>query len=146
MRLITQTRYGIRILLDLAMHQRKEVVQMSEIADRQNISMKYLEQIIQVLKKAGFVHSKRGRNGGHTLAMTPESISLDQVVSVFETDNSIDSLDDDAGYPEFQDKLIRDVWQDAKQAFYGRLGQVTLADLSIHTTRKLWDNSGILVF
>ena len=146
MRLITQTRYGIRILLDLAMHQSEGVVQMSDIAARQHISLKYLERIIQPLKKAGFVHSKRGRSGGHTLALPPEGISMAEVVRIFEPDTR---QEEDAlgayGYPEFQDALIRDAWQDAKEAFY-RLEKVSLADLSINTTQKLWSHSDILVF
>ncbi|MEH0018182.1 MAG: Rrf2 family transcriptional regulator [Desulfobacter sp.] len=147
MRLITQTRYGIRILLDLAMHQSEGVVQMSDIATRQNISLKYLERIIQPLKKAGFVYSKRGRSGGHTLALPPEGISLAEVVRIFEPDARQDEEPIGAsGYPEFQDALIRDAWQDAKEAFYSRLDKVSLADLSINTTRKLWSHSDILVF
>ena len=144
--MITQIRYGIRVLLDLAMHQSDGVVQMNDIADRQNISRKYLEQIIQPLKKAGFVNSKRGRSGGHILALPPEVISLAEIVRVFEPEDSDDGIPGGVGYPGYQDALIREAWTDAKKAFYGRLSQVSLADLSIDTTRMLWSDSNLLVF
>ncbi len=147
MKLVTQVRYSIRILLDLAMNQSKGVVQMSDIASRQKLSSKYLEQLIQPFKKAGFVVSKRGRKGGHCLARTPEEITLAQIVRVFEKEHdAIEASEDTEGYSEYQDSLIREAWNEAKKAFYGRLERVTLADLSVDTTKKLWKNSDILIF
>lgn len=147
MKLITQVRYSIRILLDLAMHQSEGVVQMRDIAARQKISLKYLEQLIRPFKDAGFVISKRGRNGGHRLARNPENISIAQIVKTFEKDNDpVETDDDTADYSEHQDTLIREAWQEANEAFYNRLEKVTLSDLSIDTTKKLWRNSDILIF
>ena len=144
MKLLTQVRYSIRVLLDLSMNQREGVVRIAEIASRQKISIKYLERIIQPLKEAGFVMSKRGRNGGHTLAMPPEAISLADIVRIFEEDTV--EADFQCGLPGYQDALIREAWQAAKQAFYLRLARITLADLSLDTTRKLWSDSEILIF
>ncbi len=147
MKLVTQVRYSIRILLDLTMHQSEGVVQMSDIAARQKISLKYLEQLIRPFKETGFVISKRGRKGGHRLARSPEKITLAQIVKTFEKDiDPIETDEDTAGYSEHQDTLIREAWQEAKDAFYNRLEKVTLADLSIDTTKKLWRNSDILIF
>lgn len=147
MKLITQVRYGIRILLDLAMHQSDDVVQMSDIAARQNISLKYLEQLIRPFKEAGFVESRRGRNGGHCLAKNPEEITLAQIIKVFEKPNdSYEPLNDTSSYSEYQDSLIRDAWDEAMEAFYNRLEKVTLSDLSIGTTKKLWKCSDLLIF
>ena len=146
MKFVTQVRYGIRILLDLAMHQSTGVVQMKDIANRQDISLKYLEQIIRPFKKAGLVKSKRGRNGGHTLARSPESISLAEIVMVFEKEPLSDTeLFLASGYSQYQDALITQAWEEAKKAFYNRLGQVTLAHLSIDTTKMLWKDSDIVV-
>lgn len=146
MKLVTQVRYGIRILLDLAMHQSNGVVQMGDIANRQNISLKYLEQLIRPFKKAGFVESKRGRNGGHTLARSPESITLAQIVRVFEKEQLRHPIDQSPeGYSTYQDTLITQAWDEAKQAFYDRLEKVTLANLSIDTTKMLWKDSDILI-
>jgi len=146
MKLVTQVRYGIRILLDLAMHQSSGVVQMGDIATRQSISLKYLEQLVRPLQSTGFVKSKRGRRGGHYLTRSPENISLAQIVQVFEKEQNPDEFPKDpASYSEYQDSLIRDEWNEARQAFYKRLEKVTLADLSIDTTKKLWKDSDLLI-
>lgn len=146
MKLVTQVRYGIRILLDLAMHQSNGVVQMRDIANRQNISLKYLEQLIRPFKQAGFVKSKRGRNGGHSLARAPETITLAQIIKVFEKEpSSKEAKQLSEGYSQYQDTLITQAWNEAKQAFYDRLEKVTLANLSIDTTKMLWQDSDILI-
>ena len=144
MRLIAQTRYSIRVLLDLAMHRNGGLVQVNEIANRQNISLKYLEQIIPPLKKAGFVNSKRGRCGGHALALPPEIISLGEIVRTLEPEGADGNDADGKGYPEYQDAMIREAWKDAKEAFYTSLGKITLADLSSDTSRKFWDQGDFL--
>lgn len=147
MKLVTQVRYGIRILLDLAMHQSDGVVQMSDIAARQNISLKYLEQLIRPFKEAGFVQSKRGRKGGHSLAKKPEEITLAEIIKVFEKPHDLyEPPNDTSSYSEHQDSLIRDAWDEAMDAFYNRLEKVTLSDLSIGTTKKLWSGSDLLIF
>ncbi|MBU1344085.1 MAG: Rrf2 family transcriptional regulator, partial [Proteobacteria bacterium] len=147
MKLVTQVRYSVRILLDLAMHQSNGVVQMSDIAARQNISLKYLEQLIRPIKDAGFVTSKRGRKGGHCLARNPEKITLAQIIRIFEKEyEPVEPVKDSQGYSQYQDSLIREAWDEAREAFYSRLEKVTLADLSIDTTKKLWRNSDLLIF
>ena len=146
MKLVTQVRYGIRILLDLAMHQSKEIIRMQDIAARQNISAKYLEKLISIFRKAGFIESKRGRNGGHTLARSPETITLAEIIQVFEKEQAKkDASKIPEGYSRYQDTLITEAWEEAKQAFYNRLEKVTLAQLSIDTTRMSWQDSDILI-
>jgi Rrf2 family protein len=84
MKLSTRSRYGTRILVDLARNKDKGPIQIGEISKRQDISVKYLEQLIRPLKKAKLVTSVRGPKGGHLLAENPENISLGQVVRLFE--------------------------------------------------------------
>jgi Rrf2 family transcriptional regulator, iron-sulfur cluster assembly transcription factor len=147
MKLATQVRYGIRILLDLSMHQSKEMVQMKDIASRQNISLKYLEQLIIPIKNAGLVTSRRGPKGGHSLNKNPKQITLAQIIRAFEKKAApVDAMDDSANLSTHQDTLIWDAWSEAIEAFYNKLEQVTLADLSIETTKKIWKNSDLLVF
>jgi len=147
MKLATQVRYGTRILLDLAMHQSKGMVQMGDISARQNISLKYLEQLIRPFKNAGFVTSKRGPKGGHILAKKPEEITLAQIIRIFEKENAPEEEPDDtSSYSEHQDKLIREAWNEAIEAFYHRLEKVSLADLSIGTTKALWKSSDLMIF
>ena len=146
MKLVTQVRYGIRILLDLAMHQSKEIVQMQDIAARQNISVKYLEKLISILRNSGFIESKRGRHGGHTLARRPETITLAEIIQVFEKERAKkDTIKIPEGYSRYQDTLITEAWEEARQAFYDRLERITLAHLSIDTTKMSWEDSDILI-
>ena len=147
MKLAAQVRYGIRILLDLSMHQSRGMVQMGDIASRQNISLKYLEQLIKPIKNAGFVTSKRGPKGGHSLAKSPNKITLAQIIRAFEKKNTpVNILEDTSNYTEHQDSLIWDAWNEAIEAFYNKLEKITLADLSMETTKRIWKSSDLLVF
>ena len=76
MKLSTKSRYGTRMILDLAQHHGQGAIQLGEIAKRQKISLKYLEQIIRPLKKAGFVKSFRGAKGGHILNKPPGEVTV----------------------------------------------------------------------
>ncbi|HTE55733.1 MAG TPA: Rrf2 family transcriptional regulator [Kofleriaceae bacterium] len=83
MRLSTKTRYGVRAIFDIAYHGQDSVhasAQARDIARREDIPLRYLEQIFQDLKRAGLVDSKRGPRGGYYLKRTPEEISLAEVV------------------------------------------------------------------
>lgn len=71
MKLSTRTRYGIRAVIELAQHQGDRPLQLKTIAERQNISIKYLEQLMGVLRSAGFIRSVRGAKGGYVLARPP---------------------------------------------------------------------------
>ena len=145
MKLVAQIRYSIRILLDLAMHQSKEVVTLRDISNRQHISPKYVEKLAHTFKKAGFIESKRGCKGGHSLARNPETITLAQIIQVFEKKRAYNFDQMPKGYSRYQDTLITEAWEEAKQAFYNRLEKVTLAHLSIGTTKMSWRNSDILI-
>ena len=76
MKLSTKGRYGLRAMIDLAVYSEKEPVSIQSIADRQNISERYLEQLMASLKKEGLVKSIRGANGGYQLARPAIGISV----------------------------------------------------------------------
>jgi Rrf2 family protein len=91
MKLSTKGRYGLRAVLDLAMNGKNEAVALSGIAERQDISVSYLEQLIAKLKKAGIVNSIRGAQGGYILAKKPEEISVGDILRALEGDlNPVD--------------------------------------------------------
>lgn len=91
MKLSTKGRYGLRAVLDLAMNGKNEAVALSGIAERQDISISYLEQLIAKLKKAGIVNSIRGAQGGYILAKEPEEISVGDILRALEGDlNPVD--------------------------------------------------------
>ena len=84
MKLSTKGRYGLRAVLDLALHSQDEVVPLSEIALRQNISISYLEQLISKLRRAGIVKSMRGAQGGYLLAKDPNKLSIGEILRALE--------------------------------------------------------------
>lgn len=84
MKLTTKGRYGLRAAIDLAMYAKHEPVSLSDVAERQNISISYLEQLIAKLKKAGIVQSTRGAQGGYALAKNPEEISVGEILRALE--------------------------------------------------------------
>ena len=84
MRLSTRGRYGTRLMVDLAQHYADGPVSLAEIAKRQDLSAKYLEQLIILLKGAGLIRSVRGRRGGYMLARRPEEISVGEIVETLE--------------------------------------------------------------
>jgi Rrf2 family protein len=130
MKLTTKTRYGTRLLLDLARHQGQGAVKMSDISMRQDISVKYLEQLIRPLKQARLVTSTRGPKGGHSLAKKPEEITLGEITRLFEGQTE---LVDCIGNPEkcsmIDDCVVRTAWQKATLALFNELDSTTIADL-----------------
>jgi Rrf2 family transcriptional regulator, iron-sulfur cluster assembly transcription factor len=126
----TKSRYGTRLLLDMAQHYNQGPIQLGEIARRQNISVKYLEQIIIPLKRARYVESMRGPKGGHVLAKPPEEITLAEIVALLEDGASMVDCAENAAVCERAESCpTRFIWQEASQAMFDRLKSITLADL-----------------
>ena len=90
MKLSTRARYGLRALIDLGVYSENEAVSIQSIADRQNISDSYLEQLMARLKKAGLVTSSRGVQGGYRLSRPAGEISVGEVLRVLE--GSLDAV------------------------------------------------------
>ena len=86
MMISTKGRYALRIMVDLAQHDGDTPVSVREIAQRQDISGKYMEQIISVLSRAGLLRSVRGAQGGYHLAKSPEEISVGMILRATEGD------------------------------------------------------------
>jgi Rrf2 family protein len=84
MRISAKGEYAIRAVLDLAMHHGEGLVPIQEIARRQGIPQRYLEQVLLALKRAGFLDSKRGSTGGYQLLRPPETLSVGQVLRAVE--------------------------------------------------------------
>ena len=84
LKLTTKGRYGLRAVIDLAKYAKNEPVSLSDVAERQSISISYLEQLIAKLKKAGIVQSTRGAQGGYSLAKNPEEISVGEILRALE--------------------------------------------------------------
>jgi len=132
MKLSTKSRYGTRLLVDLACHRDQWPVQIGEISERLQISVKYLEQIIHILKKHQFVTSYRGAKGGYILAKSPEKITLGEVVRLFENPSGLVEC---TSHPErcmlSSDCRVRLAWEAATIALFQSLDAVTINDLQI---------------
>jgi len=130
MKLSTRSRYGTRLLLDLAINDTKNFVQLKEISKRQGISLKYLEQIIIPLKRARLVESSRGATGGYRLGKPPDRISVGEIVALLEGGQGLTRCE---SHPESCERSescsVRSIWKEATQAFYDTLNRVSLADL-----------------
>ena len=130
MKLSTKTRYGTRILVELALNLNKGAVQVSRIAASQKIPVKYLEQLLRTLKLSGIVKSVRGPKGGHLLAQNPEDISLGKIVRLFEGQTDLVEC---VSSPEKCDMasecLVRQAWYDATRVLYDKLDGISIADL-----------------
>ena len=86
MNLSSRSRYGIRALIDLAVNARESCIQLGDIAARNEISVKYLEQIFMTLRKGGIIRSMKGPQGGYFLAKEPEDIYLSDVIRLLDGD------------------------------------------------------------
>jgi len=130
MKLSTKTRYGTRMILEMAQNYGQGAIQLGEIASRQDISLKYLEQIIRPLKEADYIKSFRGAKGGHMLSKPPEEITVGEIVAVLEGGDTLIHCDKDPDDCERVDScLTRYVWREAATAMFQRLSAITFADL-----------------
>lgn len=130
MKLSTRTRYGTRALLDIARHQGNKLVQLKDIASRQNISLHYLEHIIAPLVGAGIVRSTRGARGGLQLTKRPNDIKLSDVVQLLEgTITPVDCVIDPGSCNRSDFCVTREVWGEMKKAIDNTLKTITLQDL-----------------
>lgn len=132
MRLTTRSRYGTRLVLDIAKHQDKKPVQAGEIASRQGISVKYLELLISELKKAGYIRSQRGAKGGHMLTRPPKDISVGEIVELLEGDIHLTECHRNAAScPRSSTCPTRKLWKDVEDLVHDKLYSVTIQDLII---------------
>ena len=130
MKLSTKTRYGTRMILEMAQNYGQGAIQLGEIANRQNISLKYLEQIIRPLKQAGYIKSFRGAKGGHILSKAPEDITVGEIVAVLEGGDTLIHCDKEPEDCERVDTcLTRYLWKEAATAMFQSLSTITFADL-----------------
>lgn len=130
MKLSTRTRYGVRAILELAENNGKGPLQLRIIAQRQDISAKYLEQLMAVLKSSGLVRSVRGAKGGYILAKPADQIRLNEVFHCLEgTVTTSECIDNDKYCQRATACAARLVWAELHEAIEKVLEAVTLQDL-----------------
>ena len=130
MKISTRGRYGTRMMLDLAAHHDQGPTPLREIAKRQDLSVKYLEQLIIPLKAAGYIRSVRGARGGYTLARKPDKISVGQIIKVLEGGLSlVDCVEDPKVCEREKNCPTRDIWLRMSQRLMEELSSLTLRDV-----------------
>ncbi|MCB2292335.1 Rrf2 family transcriptional regulator [Clostridium algoriphilum] len=131
MNISTKGRYGLRAMVDIAVHSFGDYIPLKIIAERQSISENYLEQVFSILRKAKLVKSARGSQGGYTLSKEASKITVGEVLRILEGDLNITGDDDGA---LGQDKTIKVcintlVWQEVNEQINKVMDSVTLQDL-----------------
>lgn len=129
MRLTTKGRYAVTAMLDLAIHQGQGPIALADIAQRQGISLSYLEQLFAKLRKQALVTSVRGPGGGYNLARSPAEIRVVEVISA--VDENVDTTRC-GGAHNCQDNgpcLTHDLWNDLSDHIYEYLNKITLQQL-----------------
>ena len=129
--------YGVRALVDLAIHERGRLIQTSEIALRQNIPEPFLDQVLTTLRKAGLIRGRRGPQGGHALARPPAEITLADAVEALEgTNRPIDCLSKgEEVCPRAGTCSQQDVWHEVEEATWRILGAHNIGDLAALQSR-----------
>lgn len=131
MKISTKGRYAVRVMLDLALNNTGEYIKVKDIAARQEISEKYLEQIISILNKAGYVKSVRGAQGGYKIAKDPSNYTVGMILRLTEGSLSpVACLDDEVNECERCDTCeTLGVWRELAEAINNVVDNVTIADL-----------------
>ena len=131
MKISTKGRYALRLLLDLAVYNTGEPISLKDVAKRQEISEKYLEQIISLLNKAGFVRSIRGAQGGYMLAKAPSEYTVGMILRLSEGSLAPVSCvgEDSIECERRQGCVTVRVWEKLNDAVNQVVDNITLADL-----------------
>ena len=131
MRISTRGRYAVRLMLDLETNYTCKPIRLKDVAKRQEISDKYLEQIISILNKAGFVRSVRGPQGGYALQQTPDKYTIGMILRLTEGSLSpVECLDDNGAICEREENCVTQIlWKKLDDAIKGVVDNITLEDL-----------------
>jgi Rrf2 family protein len=120
----------MRAIIELAQHEGKRPLQLKAIAERQDISVKYLEQLMSLLRSAGFVRSVRGSKGGYVLARPADQIRLSEIFRCLEGPVTTTECTEDESYCErSSDCAAREVWKKVEAAIQDVLGSIKLSDV-----------------
>ncbi len=137
MQLSTRARYAVRAMIELAILYGKGPVLLKNVATEQDISDKYLEQLLSPLRAKGYIHTVRGSKGGYALAVEPDAISLYEIIEVVEGTLAPVACVDNSKVCSRVDKCVtRDVWVRIKGKMVDELSAVSLASLAEEQVQK----------
>lgn len=146
MRVSTKGRYALRMLVDLAEYRDEGFIALKDIANRQQISKKYLEQIVPVLNKSRILQTNRGFQGGYRLALAPDKVTVGEILRLTEGSLSPLACIDEDNYIECSRRdecATLYVWQGLKKVIDDYLDNITLQDILDHK-RESYSNDYII--
>lgn len=147
MKISTKGRYGLRAMLDLAINSSGGLVALNSIAERQNVSENYLEQVFSTLRKANLVKSVKGAQGGYMLAADPASIKVGTILRTLEGDLSVidEEVNGESQGQSIEYCLNVNVWSRINETINAVVDSITLEDL-VNEYRKLNDNMSLMFY
>jgi len=140
MKISTKGRYALRLMVDLAIHDQGTPVRIKDIAKRQEISIKYLEQIVSVLQKAGYVKSIRGPQGGYLLAKPTKEYTVGMILRLIEGDLSpVACLTNEESCDRQDSCVAQRIYQELDEAIRGVIDKYTLEDMVRWSNEMVYD-------
>ena len=139
MKLSTKGRYGSRLMLELALNYGQGAVPVREIASRQELSVKYTEQLLAALKAAGLVKTIQGKKGGYELAKSPGEIRLGDIFAVLESVSLVECVRNPGHCARHKECVTRDLWVEMERAMRLILDSTTLQGMMEQQARKRQD-------
>lgn len=137
MKMSTKGRYGIRVMMDITLHSSQGAVTLRNIARRQDISEKYLWQIVNPLKVAGLIKSIRGACGGYAIAKDPQKITVNEIITALEGAISLVNCVDNPGLCKRNFFCVaRDMWRELGEKLEDFMKGITLQDLMERHKKK----------
>jgi Rrf2 family transcriptional regulator, cysteine metabolism repressor len=134
MRISAKGEYAIKAVLDLAVHHGRGLISIQEIAARQHIPQRYLEQVLLALKRAGFLASRRGAAGGYHLSRAPEEISVGDVLRAVE---GADAPFEPVSRAERDGHDLAELWDEIAEAVSGVVDRLTFGVLAERARERL---------
>ena len=133
----TRGRYALRVMVDLAQHQSQGPIPMKDVAQRQQISLKYLEKILPVLSKNGYIVGTHGKGGGYQLTRAPEDYRVGDILRLTEGDLApVECATDDGFCDRCGDCVTIELWQEIHRAVSAVVDGTTLGDLVVRYHAK----------
>jgi len=137
MKLSTKGRYGTRLMLELALHYGSGPIPLKDIAECQNISEKYLGNLIPSLKASGLIKSTQGAHGGYYLAKPPQDITLGEVVESVEGEMTlVECVNTPKTCNRSSSCVVREVWKEMQEKMMRCLNSITLKDMVDKRTQQ----------
>lgn len=147
MKISTKGRYGLRAMVDLTVNSNGQLITLNSIAERQNISERYLEQLFSTLKKSGLIKSEKGSQGGYMLSKSASKITAGDILRVLEGNLSVigDVEYEKDNAPDMEKFLISNVWEKINENISKVVDSITLEELAVNY-KKYYEQTSFMFY